>query len=86
MIVGTALSWTPKAWAPVHALAWDVPLIGHVDLGGSAFAAYNGLTAVVVNVVVAAVAVARHGARKAADQTVAGRLRGQRRRGVRRLA
>jgi SSS family solute:Na+ symporter len=55
MIVGTALSWTPKAWTPVHALAWDVPLIGHVDLGalGLHFAAYNGLTALAANVIVA---------------------------------
>ena len=50
MIVGTSLSWTEKAWVPVHALKWDLPLIGHVDLG---FAAYNGLTAVVVNILVA---------------------------------
>ena len=52
MIVGTSLAWGEKAWVPVHALNWDVPLIGHVDLG-LGFAAYNGLTAVVVNVIVA---------------------------------
>jgi SSS family solute:Na+ symporter len=52
MIVGTSLAWGEKAWVPVHALNWDVPLIGHVDLG-LGFAAYNGLTAVIVNVVVA---------------------------------
>ena len=33
MIVGTSLSWTEKAWTPVHALKWDIPLLGHVDLG-----------------------------------------------------
>ena len=54
MIVGTALAWGDKAWVPVHALNWDVPLIGHVDLG-LGFAAYNGLTAVIVNVVVATI-------------------------------
>ena len=26
MIVGTSLSWTGKAWVPVHALKWDMPL------------------------------------------------------------
>ena len=36
------------------ALAWDVPFVGHVDLGLH-FAAYNGLTAVIVNIVVATV-------------------------------
>jgi hypothetical protein len=54
MVVGTALSWGEKAWIPVHPLAWDVPFIGHVDLGLH-FAAYNGLTAVAVNIVVATV-------------------------------
>jgi SSS family solute:Na+ symporter len=53
MIVGTSLSWTGKAWAPVHALNWDIPLAGHFDLG-LGFAAYNGLTAVLVNLLVAA--------------------------------
>jgi solute:Na+ symporter, SSS family len=52
MILGTSLSWTGSAWAPVHALKWDIPFIGNVDLG-LGFAAYNGLTAVVVNVLVA---------------------------------
>jgi SSS family solute:Na+ symporter len=52
MFVGTALSWTEKAWTPVHGLAWDMPFVGHVDLGLH-FAAYNGLTAVIVNIVVA---------------------------------
>jgi SSS family solute:Na+ symporter len=52
MIVGTSLSWTEKAWVPVHALKWDLPLIGHLDFG---FAAYNGLTAVVLNIVVATI-------------------------------
>jgi len=53
MIVGTALSWTGTAWSPLHALNWDIPLIGHLDLG-LGFAAYNGLTAVIVNFLVAA--------------------------------
>ena len=53
MIVGTSLSWTGKAWAPVHALNWDIPLVGHFD-PGLGFAAYNGLTAVLVNFLVAA--------------------------------
>ena len=53
MIVGTSLSWTGKAWAPVHALNWDIPLVGHVD-PGLGFAAYNGLTAVLVNLLLAA--------------------------------
>jgi SSS family solute:Na+ symporter len=53
MIVGTSLSWTGKAWAPVHALNWDIPLVGHLD-PGLGFAAYNGLTAVLVNLLVAA--------------------------------
>ena len=48
MIVGTSLSWTGKAWVPVHALNWDIPFVGDVDLG-LGFAAYNGLTAVLVN-------------------------------------
>ena len=52
MIVGTALSWGEKAWTPVHALKWDVPLIGHIDTGLN-FAAYNGLTAVLANIAVA---------------------------------
>jgi solute:Na+ symporter, SSS family len=53
MIVGTSLSWTGKAWVPVHALKWDIPLVGGVDLG-LGFAAYNGLTAVLVNFLIAA--------------------------------
>jgi solute:Na+ symporter, SSS family len=53
MIVGTSLSWTGTAWLPVHALKWDIPLVGSVDLG-LGFAAYNGLTAVTVNVLLSA--------------------------------
>jgi SSS family solute:Na+ symporter len=69
MIVGTALSWGEKAWTPVHGLAWDVPFVGPVDLGLH-FAAYNGLTAVIVNIVVATVLslVVRS---QAADETAA---------------
>ena len=51
MIVGTSLAWGEKAWTPLHALKWDVPLLGNFDLG---FSAYNGLTSVIVNFVVAA--------------------------------
>ena len=54
MILGTSLAWGATAWVPVHALAWDIPLIGKVDLG-LGFAAYNGLTAVIVNFIVASV-------------------------------
>ena len=53
MIVGTSLSWTPNAWTPVHPLAWDIPAFGRLDLGLH-FAAYNGLTAVIANMIVAA--------------------------------
>ena len=52
MTVGTALSWGPTAWVPLHALNGDLPWIGHVDLGISI---YNGLTGVIVNVIVAAI-------------------------------
>jgi SSS family solute:Na+ symporter len=56
MIVGTALSYTPQPdgtvkWLPLHKLAGDLPLVGHFDWG---FAAYNGLTAVALNAVLAA--------------------------------
>ena len=53
MIVGTTLSWGEKAWTPVHALKWDLPFAGQIDTG-LGFAAYNGLTAVAANLVVAA--------------------------------
>src|SRR5271167_4697370 len=53
MIVGTSLAWGEKAWAPVHALKWDMPLVGAVDLN-LGFASYNGLTAVIVNFLLAA--------------------------------
>ena len=53
MIVGTALSWNGTAWVPVHALNWDIPFVGNVDLG-LGFAAYNGLTAVAVNALLSA--------------------------------
>src|SRR5271165_3064497 len=52
MVVGTALAWGEKAWVPVHALKWDIPLIGIID-SGLGFAAYNGLTSVLANLVVA---------------------------------
>ncbi len=52
MIVGTSLSWTERAWVPVHALKWDMPLVGAVDLN-LGFASYNGLTAVIVNFLIA---------------------------------
>ena len=53
----------------MHALAWDVPLIGKFDLG-LGFAAYNGLTAVIVNFIVATILSAVWKS-KAADQTAA---------------
>ena len=53
MIVGTSLSWTEKAWVPVHALKWDMPLVGAVDLN-LGVASYKGLTAVIVNFLIAA--------------------------------
>ena len=62
---------------PVHALNWDVPLIGHFDLG-LGFAAYNGLTAVIVNIVVATRPVARLRTERA-GRNLGRRLRGQRR-------
>ena len=53
MVVGTWLAWGEKAWTPLHALKWDIPLVGwHID-SGLGFTAYNGLTAVIANVVVA---------------------------------
>jgi solute:Na+ symporter, SSS family len=52
MIVGTALSWGAKAWTPVYALKWDLPLAGTIDTG-LGFAVYNGLTSVFANVLVA---------------------------------
>ena len=52
IVVGTALSWTAKGWAPVHKLAWDIPGLGPLD-SGLGFAAYNGLTAVLLNIAVA---------------------------------
>jgi SSS family solute:Na+ symporter len=51
MILGTLLSWGEKGWTPVHALKWDIPRLGNFDLG---FSAYNGLTAVIVNIALAA--------------------------------
>jgi SSS family solute:Na+ symporter len=54
MVIATALAWGPTAWTPVHALAWDIPLLGKFDLGFG-FAAYNGLTAVIVNFVIATI-------------------------------
>ena len=52
MAVGTSLSWTAAAWVPVHALKWDIPLVGTLDthLGIGVF---NGVTAIIVNFAVA---------------------------------
>jgi SSS family solute:Na+ symporter len=69
MILGTALSWGPVAWVSVHGFAWDIPLLGKFDLG-LGFSAYNGLTAVIVNFVVATILSAVWKS-KAADQTLA---------------
>ena len=54
MTVGTSLSWTPARWVNVHALSWDLPFAGHVD-SGLGFAAYNGLTSVILNIAIAVV-------------------------------
>jgi solute:Na+ symporter, SSS family len=67
MIVGTALSWGATAWVPAHPLAWDIPFIGKFDLG-LGFSAYNGLVAVIVNIVVAT-AVSAAWRTHAADET-----------------
>src|SRR5579872_662287 len=69
MIVGTSLSWGATAWVAVHPLAWDIPLIGKVDLG-LGFAAYNGLTAFIANIVVATI-VSAAWRYQAADETQA---------------
>jgi hypothetical protein len=37
----------------LHKLEWDIPFIGHLD-SGLGFASYNGLTAVALNFVIAA--------------------------------
>jgi solute:Na+ symporter, SSS family len=42
MVIGTWLAWTPAAWVPVHSVF------------GSNFAVYNGITAFLTNVLVAA--------------------------------
>jgi solute:Na+ symporter, SSS family len=52
MVLGTALSWGAATWVSVHALAWDIPLLGKFDLG-LGFASYNGFTAVIANFLVA---------------------------------
>jgi SSS family solute:Na+ symporter len=70
MIVGTALSWPWAANARVaviHSLAWDIPALGHLDLG-LGFAVYNGFTAFLVNVVLAAI-VSALWRRQGADET-----------------
>ena len=53
MIIGSSLSWGEKAWTPIHVLKWHLPFAGQIDTGFG-FAAYNGLTAVAANLVVAA--------------------------------
>jgi SSS family solute:Na+ symporter len=67
MFVGTALSWGEKAWTPVHALKWDLPVAGVVDTGLN-FAVYNGLSSVLLNITVA-VALSLVIRPRAADQT-----------------
>ena len=42
MVIGTWLAWTPTAWVPLH------------PVFGSSFAVYNGITAFLANIVVAA--------------------------------
>ncbi len=58
IVVGTWLSYAPQAdgtvkWIPVHKLAWDLPFLGHIESGLN-FAAFNGLTSVLLNFAVAA--------------------------------
>ena len=67
MIVGTALSWGTAAWVPVHALKWDMPLVGPIDTGLN-MAVYNGLTGVVANMAVA-VLISLVARSKAPDET-----------------
>ncbi len=57
MALGTWLAWTPDAWVPVHAIF------------GSSFAVYNGVTAILANVVVAALVSAAL-PNRARDETV----------------
>ena len=53
----------------MHALKWDIPLIGHVDTGLN-LAVYNGLTGVIANIVVA-VLISLVVRSKAPDETAA---------------
>ena len=53
MTSGTVLSWTGTGWLPVHALKWELPNGAVVD-PGIGFSAYNGLTALALNLIVAA--------------------------------
>jgi solute:Na+ symporter, SSS family len=69
MLVGTLLSWGAAAWVAVHPLAWDIPLIGRIDLG-LGFAVYNGLTAVIANIAVATI-VSLAWRYQSADETLA---------------
>jgi SSS family solute:Na+ symporter len=57
IVVGVSLSYAPQAdgtinWTPLHKLAWDLPFYGPLD-SGLGFAAFNGLTAVLLNFAVA---------------------------------
>jgi solute:Na+ symporter, SSS family len=54
MIVGIGLGYGPTAWVTAHRLVWDIPLIGHLDLD-LGFAAYNGVVALALNVLVATI-------------------------------
>ena len=59
MIVGTSLSWGEKAWIAGASRCLG-PAADRPRRPRPAFAAYNGLTAVIVNIVVATDPVARH--------------------------
>jgi SSS family solute:Na+ symporter len=69
MILGTALSWGTTAWVAVQPLG-AIPFVGvKLDLGFN-FAVYNGLLAVIVNIVVASI-ISAVWSRQGADETQA---------------
>jgi SSS family solute:Na+ symporter len=69
MILGTALSWGTTAWVAVQPLGY-IPFVGKFDLGFN-LAVYNGLLAVIVNIMVATI-ISAVWSRQGADETQAG--------------
>jgi SSS family solute:Na+ symporter len=69
MILGTALSWGTTAWVAVQPLGY-IPFVGKFDLGVN-LAVYNGLLAVIVNIMVATI-ISAVWSRQGADETQAG--------------